>query len=462
LICKDAGVMGDRELLDRYVSKCPFAVLAQVATRVVIADEFDQIFEEHRSRQYEATLTFLAMATAVADVVLRFADNFRQAYATHKEKLRVSLTSFYNKINGTELPISEALVTRSAQRACALQDELGFAPWQVLQGYRVFALDGNHLQESEKRLEPLRMLHDAPLPGTAVARFDLQRQLFDRVYLLAYAHAQESTVLDRVLADLEPGDLLLADRHYCILGFLAAAEARNVHFLIRQHGRFKGVLVGERRLVGRTSTGTVYEQPIQTSDAADAQTMRRITVELDQPTRDGDTSIHLLTNLPARESALAIADAYRHRWEEETGYYYVTTTLTCEVAAIGTPRAALFLFCLALLAFNIRQVVFAALYAEHDKALVNAVSHDSLSVEVSRFSDGMLVALDEEFWSQWPGTSPTDQASLLRDLSRQIDLQRYRKARRGPKKKVVKPPKSHKKTHVSTAKLLKRTSAKTP
>jgi hypothetical protein len=454
--------MGDRELLEKFVGKCPFAVLAQVATRVVIADEFDRIFEEHRSRQYEATLTFPAMATAVADVVLRFADNFRQAYATHKEKLRVSLTSFYNKINGTELPISEALVTRSAQRARALQDELGFAPWQVLQGYRVFALDGNHLQESEKRLEPLRMLHDAPLPGTIVARFDLQRQLFDRAYLLEDAHAQESTVLDRVLADLEPGDLLLADRHYCILGFLAAADAKHVHFLIRQHGRFKGVLVGERRLVGRTSTGTVYEQPIRTSAAADAQTMRRITVELDQPTRDGDTSIHLLTNLPATENALAIADAYRHRWEEETGYYYVTTTLTCEVAAIGTPRAALFLFCLALLAFNIRQVIFAALYAEHDESLVNAVSHDSLSVEVSRFSDGMLVALDEEFWSQWLGTSPTDQASLLRDLSRRIDLQRYRKASRGPKKKVVKPPKNHKKTHVSTAKLLNQTKAKTP
>lgn len=454
--------MGDRELLDRFVSKCPLAVLAQFATRAVIGDEVDRIFKEHRSRQYERTLTFSAMATAVSDVVLRFADNFRQAYTAHKENLRVSLTSFYNKINGTELPISEALVTRSAERARALQDELGFSPWRVLKGYRVFSVDGNHLQESEKRLEPLRMLHDAPLPGTIVARFDLQRQMFDRAYLLADAHAQESTVLDRVLADLEPGDLLLADRHYCILDFLRAADAKKVYFLIRQHGRFKGVLVGEKRLVGRTSTGTVYEQPIRTSNAVDAQIMRRITVELDQPTRDDDTSIHLLTNLPAKDSALAIADAYRHRWEEETGFYYVTTTLTCEVASIGTPHAALFLFCLALMAYNIRQVIFAALYAVHDAALVNEVSHHALSVEVSRFSDGMLVALDEESWSQRLGESPADHARLLRDLSGKIDLQRYLKAHRGPKKKVVKPPKNRKKTHVSTAKLLKPATVKTP
>ncbi len=81
-----------------------------------------------------------------------------------------------------------------------------------MKGYRDFAVDGNHLQESEKRLEPLRMLHDAPLPGTTVARFDLQRRMFDRAYLLVDAHAQESSVLDRVLGDLQQGDLPWSDR----------------------------------------------------------------------------------------------------------------------------------------------------------------------------------------------------------------------------------------------------------
>jgi hypothetical protein len=50
---------------------------------------------------------------------------------------------------------------------------------EALKGCRVFALDGNHLQESEKRLEPWRPLHDAPLPSTIVARFDLPLQLSD-------------------------------------------------------------------------------------------------------------------------------------------------------------------------------------------------------------------------------------------------------------------------------------------
>jgi hypothetical protein len=102
--------------------------------------------------------------------------------------------------------------------------------------------------------------------------------LFDRAHLLADAHAQESSALDRVLDDQQTGDLLLADRHYCILGFLHAADKKKVGFLIRQYGRFKGVLYGERRLIGRSSTGTVYEQTIRTSDAVGALAMRQITV----------------------------------------------------------------------------------------------------------------------------------------------------------------------------------------
>jgi hypothetical protein len=88
----------------------------------------------------------------------------------------------------------------------------------------------------------------------------LQRQLFDRAHLLEDAHAQESTVLDRVLEDTNPGEVLLADRHYCIMNFMQKANSKGVFFLIRQNGRFKGVLVGSRRKAGRTSSGKVYEQ----------------------------------------------------------------------------------------------------------------------------------------------------------------------------------------------------------
>jgi len=45
--------------------------------------------------------------------------------------------------------------------------------------------------------------------------------------------------------------------------------------------------------------------------------LRRITLVLDKPTREGDPEIHVLSNLPTRVSAQRIADVYRKRWTIE-------------------------------------------------------------------------------------------------------------------------------------------------
>ena len=161
--------------------------------------------------------------------------------------------------------------------------EIGAGTWEVLRGYRCSVLDGNHLQKTEKRLGPLRGLSAAALPGTVVAKYDLQQELFERAYLLEDAHAQESTTLDRVVADLQEKELLIADRHFCIVKFLWDVAAAKCCFAIRQHGRLKGELLGKRRLVGRCPTGVVYEQRLRLCDGDRELTVRRITIELDAP-----------------------------------------------------------------------------------------------------------------------------------------------------------------------------------
>ena len=150
------------DLLGKFTTRCPFAVLTQVCIHALAGDELDKVFHEERSRQYEREVAFSAVAMAVADVTLGFAENFNQAYKAHKKNLGVSLNSFYEKIKATELAVSEGLVARSARRSADMQDALGFVPWELLAGYRVFSIDGNHLQESDKRLGPLRDAFDAP------------------------------------------------------------------------------------------------------------------------------------------------------------------------------------------------------------------------------------------------------------------------------------------------------------
>jgi hypothetical protein len=164
----------------------------------------------------------------------------------------------------------------------------------------------------------------------------------------------------------------MGTRPFCTVDFLWGIAARGGSFVMRQHGQLQGTLVGSRTCKGAIDTGKVYEQRIDLVNAqGDTMTLRRLTVALHEPTRDGDAAIHLLRNVPRRQaSAQTLAASYRKRWTMETMLQAWTETLTCEVHALGYPKAALFGFCLALLASNAVAVLQAALRAVHGGAQV--------------------------------------------------------------------------------------------
>ena len=114
-----------QRLLDKFVRKCPFAVMTRVLAEDFIGSHLDDVFDEHRGRQYESTLKFSALAYSVADVTLNFCENLYQAYQQHHEQLGVAITSYYDKVRGTRPALSEAVVSHSAQRAAELQDGCG-------------------------------------------------------------------------------------------------------------------------------------------------------------------------------------------------------------------------------------------------------------------------------------------------------------------------------------------------
>lgn len=442
------------KVFERFVEKAPFAVMTRALAQDFIGSELNRVFDGHREVQYDYMATFQAVAATVADVALNFSDNLNQAYKKHKDELNVTRQSFYAKTRGVEASVSEAIVKHSAERTIQLQDALGFVPWELLAGYRCLSIDGNVMAKSDKRLKVLHEVKAAPLPGKVVARFDLQRQVFDRAYALLDGHSQESTCCDRIVDDLQAKDVLIADRHYCIVPFFAKIAKAGGFFVIRQHGRLKGVLLGRRKYVGRTSTGEVYEQKMKLSATDDTTIVRRITVVLDEPTRDGDKEIHVLSNLPGDVSAREIAKLYRHRWEEETAFNVLQMTLTCEHSGVGHPRAAAFLFCMSVLAFNLRQTIFAALYATHQDEEVDEISHFHVSKNVSENTDGMLIAITEDEWSDLIPSTIKGLSSLLQRIASKIDLSDYRKSRRGPKKKKPLRSSNVASSHLSTAKLL--------
>lgn len=447
--------MSGKTVLDRFIQKNPLAVMTRCIVGTLMGNELDEVFDRNRSRQYHDTIKFSTVAMSMAEIVLGTVENRNQAYQKYKEELQTSLVAYYGKLNRTELSVSEAVVRYSAEQAGALFKQLNFQPWQVLPGYRCFSLDGNHLQKTQKRLKETRGLCAAPLPGTVVARFDHQSGLFDQAYLLEDAHAQESTVLDRAVEDLSQHDLVIADRHFCIVRFLLKIAARYGCFVIRQHGRLKGKLLGKRKRAGKIDSGVVYEQALEIGDGDDTVVVRRITVELDKPTRDGDMEIHILSNVPTADaSACKLAQIYRERWEIENAFHVLTMTLNCEMKSNCHPRCALFQFCMAMLAYNCRQVLLVALYAEHEQEDVEAMSQYQVSRDIVSPMEGMLTAINEQEWAGLTPQHPRGIATFLRRVSRHVDVRSYRKSVRGPKKPP--PPRKRCKagTHVSTHRLL--------
>jgi hypothetical protein len=190
--------------------------------------------------------------------------------------------------------------------------------------------------------------------------------------------------------------------------------------------------------------------------------LRRITVKLNQPTRDGDRELHILTTLPkGAADASTVANLYRKRWTIETMFQELTETLTCEVNTLGYPKAAVFAFCLALAAYNGISVVKAALRSVHGTdAVEEQVSGYYISLELSKTYTGMMIAIPAKHWTVFRNMTVAQLARVLKDLAKRVDLTKYQKHPRGPK--LPRPKRFHtgRTNHVSTARVIaKRTSA---
>jgi IS4 transposase len=441
-----------------FIEERPICVMARgVLENLFNPGRIDELFERTAEVQYTRELMFSSVVDLMGQVVLGVQPSVHAAYQAQAEKIGVSDQAVYDKLNHVELGVSAELVHDSARQAapviCTLRGKLP----PLLKGYRTKILDGNHLSASEHRIKELRRTWAAPLPGKILVVLDQELMLASHVFLCEDGHAQERSLLDEVLLRVQRGDLWIADRNFCTIDFMIGIAARPSTFIIRQHGQLKGTLVGRRRTKGKTGTGKVYEQEIRITDSQEKTlTLRRITVKLKEPTRDGDTEIHLLTNLPAQDaSARRVAELYAKRWTIETMFQELTETLTCEVNTLGYPKAALFGFCLALMAYHAVSVIKAALRAVHGRETVEKdISAYYLSLEISQTYDGMMIAIPAPRWEVFRKLTPLELARVLKDLAANVNLRRYQKHPRGPKKPPPKKSKYKNGGHVSTAKLI--------
>jgi IS4 transposase len=441
-----------------FLEQAPLCVMTRLTLESLFEPaRLDALFRKHADQQYERELLFSQLVELMMSVVLRVQPTVHAAYKKRAAELPVSDQAVYDKLRCMELSVSEALVADSAAHVGAVIDALKARLLAWLPGYRVRIIDGNHLSATERRIRELRQTWSAALPGKVLAVYAQELDLVTQVFLTPDGHAQERSLLDEVLSTVQTHDLWIADRNFCTLKFLFTIADRQAAFVVRQHGCLNGRLLGQRRSCGRTDTGKVYEQKIELDFAGKLRVFRRITLVLDRPTRDGDAEIHVLTNLSTKKATAAkVMELYRNRWTIEKRFYEVTQTLECEPNTLGYPKAALFAFCLALVASNAVALLKASLRAVHGAEVVGEMSHYYMALEVQQTYVGMLVALPPSRWTRFGKLTTAELAKVLRKAAVHVDPARYQKAHRGPKKPPSAKSRYQHGGHVSTHKLLEK------
>lgn len=250
------------------------------------------------------------------------------------------------------------------------------------------------------------------------------------------AYTNERTLHTAILPLVAAGDLWLADRNFCTDDYLGGIEARGASFLVRHHAGTKlyplGRESGRRRHLG----GTISEQRVR----AGCLQCRCIIIRLEEPLRDGTTEIRLLTNVPpSRLSARRAADLYRTRWRIESAFQELTESLRCEIDTLGYPKAALFGFALAVVAYNLLVVTRAALASGLGEEVggVEALSSYHMAAQVAAVDEGLSIAVPASVWQRFVEMTAAEFACWLDEVAQDIDWRPYRKRPRAPKKPVV-------------------------
>jgi IS4 transposase len=454
------------DVFERFTQGDTIPVMTQAVMEKALSPRvIDQVFEDIAERQYTRDLLFSSVVELMSLVVCGIQPSINAAYTKNAVPLDASLQALYRKIGRTETAVAEALVRKSDERLAPVIAATGGQRTPFLPGYRTKILDGNHLPGTEHRLLELRTQRAAALPGHALVVFDPQRMTAIDVILCEDGHAQERSLLDEVLRTVAERDLWIGDRNFCTTDFLFGIAAGGGFFVIRQHAStLHYALLGKRKARGRVETGRVYEQTLRAvNDAGEILFLRRVTVELDKPTRDGDVEIHLLTNLPVKGArARVIAELYRRRWTIETAFQELEATLEGEINTLGYPKAALLAFCVALVAYNVMSTVKAALRGAHGAAVIDErFSGYYLADEVRMTYRGMMRAIPKDEWVEFQEMPAGELAAALVEWARTVPLSEYRKSPRGPKKPQPKKESGAKTKHVATAKVLRARQAST-
>ena len=157
------------EVFERFLQEAPACVMVRATLENMFsAAAINDLFRVHSQQQYERELLFSSVVDVMSLVVAGVHPSVHAAYQRRRQEIGVSVKSLYNKLNGIEPTVSQALVRHTADVAAEMLRHWQLRP-PCLKGYRTKIVDGNHLAGTDHRLDVLRTEGAAALPGSAPA-----------------------------------------------------------------------------------------------------------------------------------------------------------------------------------------------------------------------------------------------------------------------------------------------------
>jgi hypothetical protein len=184
-----------------FAQASPVSVLMRgLMEQVFRPERLDEIFARSAKVQYERELLFSSLVNLLSLVVCGIHPSVNAAYKAKALDLNVTRAALYQKLNGVEIGVSAALLRATARELGGLIGTMGGEQAPLLPGYEVRILDGNALAATEHRLQVLRDVAAAPLPGKSLVVLDPERRLAVDIFPCEDGHAQERRLFESVLS----------------------------------------------------------------------------------------------------------------------------------------------------------------------------------------------------------------------------------------------------------------------
>ena len=396
---------------------------------VTRGDRLESLWQAHRGRCYEKSISFPLLVQLIADAVMRFDGSGRRSFdhAVENETLDASTQAAYRKLGRLPIPVSEALLMQvTADLREVFPSVVKRLLPESLASMNLIFLDGKTVKHVAKRLLPLRNVAGGLVGGKALVAQEWSTGLAIAIKVDPDGDRNEVGMVEEILplvraalpASAGPR-VWTADRAFGTPLQMSRFTAEGDHFVLRYSATTSFTVEASdksrKRRFGRDKKGREYVEDwgwLGGEDHPQRCLVRRIRLRRSSNPKD---DIVVVTDLldADRYPATDLLEIYAERWSIEHMFQDVTEVFGLKRLIGGTPQACLFQLSFCLVLYNMIEVV-RGYVAQGQERSVDELSDEKLFEDVEEQLIAWNVVLDMPTTLEHFREAPT--ASGLRAL----------------------------------------------